>query len=234
MLALLAAAAVFIYTATADRRAIVNLSPVGVVVSVETIPTGVTLQQAIDLGLARETKVPLKARPLGAIETVSDINQNLLAITDVAPGQILLQANFSNEVPQLGPLTIPKGLVAITVQLGDPAHVANFVVPGSEVVVFNTADMPVGNSTQKRTGVVLPRLLVIAVGAATRDSEATTDATGATTQANNTALLTLAVSPADSVKLVQSIQTGSLYMGLLSPEATVISGKTVGNTNVFK
>ncbi len=65
-------------------------------------------------------------------------------------------------------LSVPDGLLAISVQLGDPERVAGFVAPGSDVTIFATVSGGTDGASEF-TQVLLPEVQVIGVGTTTRD-----------------------------------------------------------------
>ena len=138
MLAIIAAALVFFYTRGAEQRVLDEQQPVTVLVSSSTIPRGISLGDAVAGGLAEKTQVPADMAPTGATRRVTPENSALLAINQVNPGQILLSTNFAAELPDVTPVSIPDGLIAIAISLGDVQRVGNFLRPGAEVVIFNS------------------------------------------------------------------------------------------------
>ena len=122
----------------------------------------------------------------------------------VFKGQILMTRMFS-PTATTGGLAIPPGTNAITIQLTDPGRVAGFVQPGSKVVVYQVAAGPDASGK-----VVLQAAEVIAVGPTTANGKAGEGAVSNKTIP--TALITFALSPVDSVKVVGR---EDLYLGLL-------------------
>lgn len=122
----------------------------------------------------------------------------------VFKGQILMTRMFSTTATT-GGLSIPPGTNAVTVQLTDPGRVAGFVQPGSRVVIYQ------GDQTGSGVGsVVLQSAEVIAVGPTTANGKAG-DGT-VSNKAVATALITFALKPVDTVKIVGK---DGLYLGLL-------------------
>ena len=119
VLAVVAAALVFFYIRGAEQRAVEQQQPVSVLVTTSTIPRGISLGDAVAGGLAESTQVPADMAPTGAIGALTPENSGLLAINNVNPGQILLATNFVAELPDISPVAIPDGLMAISISLGD-------------------------------------------------------------------------------------------------------------------
>ena len=90
VIALIGAVLVLVYARGADARAVEAASPRDVYVSTATIPAGTSLKEAVRLELALKTQTAASALPAGAITVVDDSNSELLALTDIPPGQYLL------------------------------------------------------------------------------------------------------------------------------------------------
>lgn len=236
VLAVIAAALVFFYVRGAEQRVIEEQQPVTVLVSTASIPRGITLGDAVSGGLAESTQVPGDMAPSGAITAVTPENAGLLAINNVNPGQILLSTNFVAELPDVTPVSIPDGLLAISISLGDVQRVGNFLRPGAEVVIFNSYT-PAGGAQQEEgeaaadltTRVLVDRALVLGVGEVA--SQPTTNPDGTTTQQPASSLITLGVDQVEAEKIILASQTGSLYFGLLGDGTEVVgsNGTTAGN-----
>lgn len=235
LLAIVAAVIVFVYTKGAEQRVIDEQQPVSVLVSTGVIPKGVSLGDAFAGGLAEQTQIPSSMNPAGSIAAVTPENSALVSLTDVQPGQILLEGNFASELPEAVSIDIPDGQLAISITLGDPERVGNFVRPGSQIVVFNTytsseADVESGATPGLTTRVLLPQLTVLAVGDTTTSAPAT-NPDGTPVAQVPSALLTLAVDQDQAERLIQANKTGALTLGLLGQgtEIRTTNGTTDGN-----
>lgn len=245
VLALVAAALVFFYIRGAEQRVISEQQPVTVLVSTATIPRGITLGDAVSGGLAETTQVPADMAPTGALTAVTPENSGLLAINNVNPGQILLATNFVAELPDVTPVSIPDGLIAISIELGDVQRVGNFLRPGAEVVVFDSfsplganaggANSGDGASTDQQaladltTRVLVDRALVLGVGEVATNQIVNPD--GTTTTQPPSSLITLGVDQGEAEKIIQASQTGKVYFGLLGDGTEIVksNGTTAGN-----
>ena len=237
VLAVVAAALVFFYIRGADQRAVEQQQPVSVLVSTSTIPRGISLGDAVAGGLAETTQVPADMAPTGALGAVTPENSGLLAINNVNPGQILLATNFVAELPDISPVAIPDGLMAISISLGDVQRVGNFLRPGSEVVVFNSYSdggtavdaTQAGATANLTTRVLVDRALILGIGETV--TAPTTNPDGTTTTQAPSSLITLGVDQAEAEKIILASQTGSLYFGLLGDGTEVVTsnGTTAGN-----
>ena len=89
LLAVIAAGLVFLYTRGAEQRALDEQQPVNVLVSTAVIPQGMPLADAVSGGLAQQTQVPSTMVPVGAITALTPENSSLLALREIAAGEIL-------------------------------------------------------------------------------------------------------------------------------------------------
>jgi pilus assembly protein CpaB len=228
-LALVAAGLVFFYTRGAEQRVIDQQQPVPVLVSNALIPQGLSLGDAVAGGLVESTQVPSTMAPAGAISGVTAENTALVALNAINPGQILLSSNFVSELPAVSSIPIPDGQVAVSITLGDPQRVGNFVRPGAEVVVWATV---AGSEGSQVVRVLLDRALVIGVGESTTAQVANADGTTTTAQAPS-ALLTFALGQTEAEKLIYASQSGSLYLGLLGEGTEIVTNEGTTDGNLF-
>ncbi len=197
LVALFGTGAVYAYVNRVEAKTVDANSPVNVVVATANIPAGTTGSLVAQSALAEIQSVPQRNVPPGALTTLSGVADKQLS-TEVFPGEILLGAKFADRhQARTGALTIPDNKLAVSVQLADPQRVAGFVVPGSQVAIFDTSDADTkqsGSAAQgdgeTHTGVILPRVPVIAVGPTALQ---TNGSTGAGQQQTSTAILTLAL-----------------------------------------
>lgn len=132
--------------------------------------------------------------PDRAVSNLAEVAPLKTTVT-IFKGQILIARQFA-AANATGGLPIPPGTNAVSVELSDPARVAGFVQPGSQVVVYSGS------------AVLLPNAPVIAVGATT------VTGTGTANKAIASTIVTFALTPADATKLVSAAGSG-LYLGLL-------------------
>lgn len=220
VLALIGAVLVLLYARGADDRALAGQQPQTVYVSEQVVPSGTTLKDAERGGLVKRTQVAAKAKPSGAISEVNSDNSALVALSDLAPGQIVLAAAFGTEQIGHKAINVPAGKVAVSVSLEDPNRVGAFVTPGSLITLFDTYDLKklgTDEATQqynelkiKGTSVLLTKVPVIGIGATSLSARTTLDSKkgeqATATTPIQTYLVTLAVTPAQAVKLVHGIQ----------------------------
>ncbi len=121
-------------------------------------------------------------------------------------------------------LALPKGTIAVSVDVADTPRVGNFVHPGTSVAVFLIT--PSADGKAKQTQLLLANVLVLAVG------DSTNPGTGPA-QIPSTRL-TVAVDQASAEKLIQSTTVGTLYLGLSNEQSGVGPSGPVTNANLFR
>jgi pilus assembly protein CpaB len=205
---------------TADQRAQNKISnPVTVAVATADIPRGTSGAKIRAGQLVRLVKMPKDAVPDDVLSDVGTELDALVTTSAIATGQVLMRANFGSASAVTSGLAVPAGMMAVTVATGAPEQVAGYVQPGSQVTIFLTYH-PVGNdgspSAIQRTKVLLPRVDVLAVG-------------GRGAANNSSLLLTVAVNQADAERLIEGLNHGTLYLGLLTDSVQVSPGSGVDN-----
>lgn len=225
VVAALGAVLVFVYAHDANKRAEADQSPVNVLVAKTDIAAGTTGSSAQSSGAFVVKSVPRSALTPGALTSSSPISSQY-ALATIFTGQQIISQQWGSTAPTPSSLPIPTGKVAVSVQLGDPARVAGFVEPGSDVAVFNTLD----NSTQ----VLITSAEVIATGPTTLASAAGSDASGTqNTEQLPKALMTLALNQKDAQKLIYASQNGQVYFALLSGTSKVKTGNPTNQGNLY-
>lgn len=222
VLALVAGVAMFTYTASTEQRVNEKNATASALVAVQPVPAGTSLDDALAAGLIRQETLPKSSVPAEALSSVTSSNGDLLALSPVARGQLLLLANFGEELIDPTTLTIPAGMIAVSADLEDPQKVGGFLAPGSDIVVFATYPNP-KNDNEDITRVLLPRVKVLAIGAQIAASQ------DRGTKAAS--VVTMAVNQQEAQKLVLAQKLGSLYLGLLGPDTTITpdEGTTYGD-----
>ncbi|GAB3768100.1 pilus assembly protein CpaB [Nocardioides ginsengisegetis] len=223
---------VFLYVRGADARAAEQYDTVDVLRAVAVISPGETIEAASAGGKLALQPVP-KDQLLGGYQTSTESLTGLVALTAIYPGEQIIASKFGGQAEAASPLQIPKGEMAISVNLTDPARVAGFVNPGSQVSVFlNGSD---ATSGQAFTRMLLPRVTVLGVGSTTPVSTTTTDQTGAqTTEQLPRTLLTLALDQQDAQKVLFASGNGELAFALLTTDSAVKPGPGVTALNLFR
>jgi len=229
LIAMLGAGMVLLYVRNADTRAEASQQPVQVLKAVAQIEPGETLADAQSKGKLQLGTVPRKQVLPGAVNSVGDLGTKV-ALATVYPNEQIITAKFGAAGDQQT-LTIPKGNIAISVNLTDTGRVAGFVSPGSHVAIF--ASTTAGGKDTTR--LLLPKVPVIAVGATTVVSQTTTDAAGGqTTEQLPKTLFTLSVAQDQAEKVIFAAGHGDLSFGLLNDTSKVVAGPGITATNLFQ
>jgi pilus assembly protein CpaB len=249
-LAVIGAALVLFYARSADARALQGQEVVDVYVATKDIPAGTSAEAAVDRGWLRKESFAQKGVPAGALTEVSGPIKQQVAATDIAAGEIVLSKRFADQKLGRAAVTVPEGSVAVTVLLSDPARIGPFLRPGSTIAIYDTynakdakvanAKVPNGEklSNEKEdlhvTQVLLPKVEVLGVGDDTLSgSTAPTEEQGGRANEVPSALVTVAVLPAEAQRLVHAAQTGTLYAALLGAGAEVEAGQPLLDTTLF-
>ena len=236
LLAAVGTVAVLAYVHQANVRAVHGVQAVNVLVAESAIPSGTPAGQALREGLLGSQKLPVASVPANAIRSITAELSGLVTSAAVQSGQLLLRPMLVAAAQVTGGVAIPKGMVAVTVQLCLPEDVAGYVTAGAKVAVFDTysntqqtqrtcnvAHQTLAPSTV-HTATVLPEAQVLSV----EPAPATAQSTGAggtgllsSSPANSTALqgavlVTLAVTQADAEHLIGIAETGLPYLALLT------------------
>ena len=220
---------VFLYVKGADKRADDKFDTVKVLVVKKQIPAGETVAAAqaagkIEVGtVTKETQLP------GSLDSLAPIDGQI-AQTTLYPGEQIIASKFASTAAATTTLTIPKGNIAISVNLTDTARVAGFVNPGDKVAIFLT--------TPAASRLLLTNIEVIAVGTTTVIPTTTTDSSGAqTVEQLPRTLFTLGVSQAQAEKILYASSGGAgggeLAFGLLNDDSVVRPGPGASAANLF-
>lgn len=194
---------------------------VQVYVASKVIAVGSTLAQIRDAGAIQVQIFPAQTVPQGSISSIDSINENLIALSTIQPGQILLSSNFASSLRQL-PFDLEDGHVAITLDLSDTARVSTFVQPGSRVAIFVTTDI---DASQPRTRLLLKDVLVVGIGSAASKTET----------AAVSSLVTISVSQVDAQRLIQLLtRAAQLRLALVDDVGVLDLGEITTDTSVFR
>lgn len=227
-------ALVFVYARGADTRALGAQRLVAVLVATKAVAAGTSVAAAQSAGSFERREIAANSVVPQALADTSSV-ADLTFLTAVVPGEQLLRTKVGQPQDQVR-LPIPSGKIGISVQLDDPARVADFVAPGSEVAIFTTiASTSNGGSGAPETRLLLERITVLAVGATTTQSTTvqSTDGQQQTSEVPKT-ILTLALNQKEAQKLVFAIQNGQMYFGLLTESSKVVPGGGTSGKNLFQ
>jgi pilus assembly protein CpaB len=216
---------VFLYVRGADTRADQRYDAVQVLRVVKPITAGETVEAAQSAGKIESGSVSKKDLLPDALTGTEPI-AGKVATTNIYPGEQLISSKFGATSATNG-LAIPKGKIAISINLSDPSRVAGFVNPGDKVAIFLTN----GDYTR----LLLPNIQVIGAGTTTVTTTTTTDPSGAqSTEQLPKTLLTLAVSQADAEKVLFAGGNGELAFGLLNADSQVAPSQGTNKSNLFR
>jgi len=248
VVALFGVGAVVSYAHSADNRAVAGQEVTQVYIAKKVVPKGTTAKAAVDQGLIKLEQVVAKGAPTGAMTHLDPVRANLVALSAIPTGSIVMSARFG-VMPKKAAVVngVPSDMVAVTVTLGVDSGVAPLLTKGSHIVIydtFNARDPKASKLTPapkklkddqdpngvRGTAVVLPNVEVLKIGASSPSSTSSKSSSASTSGTNF--VITVAVTPAQSTRLVQAIQTGTLYAGLLGSNAKVKQGATSNDLNV--
>ena len=200
LVAAVGSALVFLYTKGADTRAEEKFDTVEVLEATAVIAPGETYEDAQAAGKLALQAVSKDAL-LDGYQTTSDSLGGTVSLGTIYPGEQIISAKWGQSAAVGSALQIPDANMAVSVNLTDPARVAGFVNPGSQVAIFLTG-------TDQGTGfgfsrLLLDRVTVLGVGSTTPVSTTTTDESGAsTTEQLPRTLLTLSVNQNQAEKIL--------------------------------
>ena len=222
ILATLATAGVFMYSRGVKDQANTGGTMVQVVVSKVDLPARSDLDQLIKEDQFKIVQVPADVVVSGAVTSVDQLagKSNVEAIL---AGEQIPTARISGDVPG-GALAIPDGMEAITVSLDTPRGVAGAINSGDHVTIYSTfKDAPANASGSKKevtTVVLVPTAELLAVF---RPPASTTFGGGegstSSEQLPGTLTVTVALTPEDAQHFVFSVESGTVWFGLLPPDA---------------
>jgi pilus assembly protein CpaB len=243
VLALFGTVAVYGYAHSADQRAIAGGRAVKVVIAKDRVAAGTSWKDAVSAGSLSVQNMPAASAPSSALTGLdAGIAGDSVAQSDIAPGQPVLRQAFGPAIAQTGVLAIPKGLIAITVSLDNPADVAGYVGPRSQVIIFVTAPLKTKKNNEDTSGdtltvtrTVVPRAEVIATSqAAPTNVDGQTASNGASTSnTGGSVLVTLALPQHDAERVINQQNIGQLSLGLLSASSKVAMDGGYVNAGVF-
>ena len=230
VVAALGTALVFLYVRGADNRAEEKFETTDVLVATVQIERGERIADAAAAGKLARQAVPQGQVLPGALVTTEGVDQQL-ALTVIYPGEQI--------VPQKPRLQIPdQGDMAMSINLTDPARVAGFVNPGSEVAIFiNGSDATTG---QPYSRVLLTRVKVIAVGSTTPvTTTTTTNGQGGeggqqVVESLPRTLITLSVSQVQMQRVLLGQQQGELSFALLTEDSKVTLAPPTTTDSLFQ
>ncbi|MGC4112379.1 MAG: RcpC/CpaB family pilus assembly protein [Nocardioides sp.] len=238
--AVIGTALVFVYVQSADNRASSKYDTVEVLKATANIAQGESYDTALSSGKISLQPVPQNQLNDGYQSSTTAL-KGKFANAAIYPGQQIIAAQFTannSTIAATTNLPIPKGMIAIAVQLGDPQRVAGNVYPGSHVTIFSSglggpghplsnsvggAGIASGNGVDE-VAVLEPNVLVLNVGDPVQATSTTTDESGIqTTETLPRTLLTIAVTQKEAQRIIYatSAEGGELTMGLLTSTSKI-------------
>jgi pilus assembly protein CpaB len=245
--AIIGTALVFLYVRGADNRAQQQYDNVSVLKATQNLAAGEKYDDALAAGKISLQSVPKNQLSPDAVSSIDALKGKIVASPVFAGQQIVTEQFGSTVVATSTNLPIPKGMIAISVQLSDPDRVAGNVYPGSRVAIFATGIGGPGhplsaNATSSTAGdetaLLLPDVLVLNVGDPVQSTSTTTDQSGnQTTETLPRTLLTLAVNQSDAQKIIfaqKGNSAESLTFGLLTSTSKIHQGPGATAANLWK
>jgi pilus assembly protein CpaB len=235
--AVIGTALVFLYVRGADNRAKEGVANVQALQASADIPAGETYDAALAAGKISLQPVPQNVldKDIG-YQTSVDALKGKIAAVPILPGQVIVANQFGDTVKATtGTLVIPKGMIAISVNLTDPDRVAGNIQNGQQVAIFVTGELKNSASTTgaaatdtgiQSTRLLLPKVTVLNVGSPQPPTTTTsTDSNGTqTTEELPRTLLTIAVTQKDAQKVIVASKALDLTFGMLSADSNVKPG----------
>lgn len=168
-------------------------------------------------------RIPASDLPPGAPRKRSDVIGHGVIIP-IAKGEFILPNRLAQENAGSGlPSLIPPGMRAVSVRVNEVVSVAGFVMPGTRVDVLLTGT-PSGSGDQQTT-TVLQNVAVLASG-----QKLERNANG---EAQNTAVITLLVTPDDAQRLTLASSQGHIQLALRNPLDTKQDDVSASNTRAL-
>ncbi|MCA1983949.1 Flp pilus assembly protein CpaB [Nocardioides nematodiphilus] len=221
---------VLIYAKGADNRAQDKYDTVEVLTATAQINPGESIDQASTGGKLALRPVT-RGELLAGYQTATTALAGQVALATIYPGEQIIAGKFGTSAVPVSALPIPDGKTAISISLSDPARVAGFVNPGSEIAVFMSGTA----GGQPFTRLLLPKVTVIGVGATaeTAAGGASADSAPANTEQLPATLITLAVTQQEAQKILFAQGNGQLAVSLTTGTTKVTPGPATTLANLF-
>jgi pilus assembly protein CpaB len=239
LVAAVGTALVVLYVQGINARATADQQPVQVLTATVQIEAGETMAAAQAAGKVDLVEWP-KAKVLPSAVSTAKAFQDRVALSTIYAGEQIIPEKFGKSGDE-DVLSIPKGKMAISVQLTDPARVAGFVSPGSDVAVFVSGEpelrKPDGESIPlpQINKLLLPKVSVIGVGQTTVLSTTSTGADGQqTTEEIPKTILTIAVTQEEAEQVFLAAHTGELSFALLNEKSQTSDSKGTILNDLYK
>jgi pilus assembly protein CpaB len=196
-------ASVYAYKSLQARNGMPSDAGAEVMVAANDLQVGAKVEEH-DINVIR---MPAGALPPSAPRKKADVIGHGV-ILPISKGEFILPKSLAGENAGSGlPALIPPGMRAVSVRVNEVVSVAGFVTPGTRVDVLLTGT-PGGTGDQETT-TVLQNVAVLASG---HTLERTS-----TGEAQNTAVITLLVTPDDAQRLTLASSQGRIQLALRNP-----------------
>jgi len=196
-------ASVYVYKNLQRGSGVSNEPGVDVIVAADDLQVGARVEEH-DI---RVIRIPASDLPPGAPRRRADVIGHGVIIP-IAKGEFILPNRLAGENAGSGlPSLIPPGMRAVSVRVNEVVSVAGFVTPGTRVDVLLTGTP--GAAGEQQTTTVLQNIAVLASGHTLERSS--------TGEAQNTAVITLLVSPDDAQRLTLASSEGRIQLALRNP-----------------
>jgi pilus assembly protein CpaB len=196
-------ASVYVYKSLQSKSGASTEAGIDVIVAADDLQVGARVEEH-NIKIIR---IPVADLPPGAPRRRADVLGHGV-IVPISKGEFILPNRLAGENAGSGlPSLIPPGMRAVSVRVNEIVSVAGFVTPGTRVDVLLTGTPGAGGEQQTTT--VLQNVAVLASG---HTLERT-----ATGEAQNTAVITLLVSPDDAQRLTLASNEGHIQLALRNP-----------------
>ncbi len=196
----------YYYLQNAEQHVMAGLETVTVLQTNCSIPAGTSYATAVSQGLVGPVDVPSKFAVASMLRPGTSVTGSLVAGRDLPAGRLLFTGDFLATAETNRILPIPSGDVAVSFTLPVANRLAPFLNAGDHVAVLQNRAATA--TTQAAPEVVFNDVLVLAVG--------NTSAMGAGNGIGADGLVTVAVPLADAPTLVKAVNSGSIYLAMLS------------------
>jgi pilus assembly protein CpaB len=214
VLAALATIALVSYVRGVEDRAYAGVETVKVFVAKDTIPTGMSADEAIQNALIGTTTIPRKVRSDGAIVSLDEIKGKVAQVT-VFKGEQIVGPRWGAPGQAGSTLAIPADKQAMSVEVGIPPGVAGFIQEGSYVSIIAKLAQAQGAGQPQagdRVQFLLQDVQVLKTGVRT---VVTPGEKEQPQQVTSNVLLTLALTPSQAEKLAYAVFEGDIYFTLV-------------------
>lgn len=220
----------FLYASGADARAMANMSPAQVLIVAEPIAAG-TPSESLSRSLA-VSEIPSSAVVPGGVTDLADV-AGMVTVTDLQPGEQLLAARFEAPEAIAEAVEVPSDMHELSLQLESRRVIGGELRAGDTIGIFVSASLISPEGQADVTRLILHKVLVTAVTGA---SGVVTDENGdeVEQEAEDTLMVTLALSAADAEQVVWGLEFGTVWLSLEGAEVPEDGTRVVTAEEVFQ